>query len=467
MKRYMLSLLSMVGFVLLGLCAGCGGDDKNTNTNPPTNPEDQYEASGTVTTEQESTISTESGAAMRVPRYAVPGSESDSIGTMVFSIERNATAQPAPLTGHTRGSDVYRYGPDGFTFAEMVELTVPVTGDTTGMDIVLNRIDPNTGATEMIGGNYDPATKTISAQRYHLSDYFASLYTANETAWGAFHVTNNSSTHWLKLCVEEYSLAHPEADANFDGNSWCSWAPVNTTGWSNSGNWFLPQGTYTICIEMSRRGTVSTPPGDPQSWTRQETLSQPWSRRTGATKAITISGVSGSAQDGPCDCTPVPSTSVGTGDIQVTLTWHNPSAIDLDLFVIEPNGTQCYYGHTTTASGGTLDRDNKCSNYTNGKPENIFWSSAPAGEYKVQVDWYSACGNSMTSQSYDVRVVAGASVRTYSGTITSNQTVDVATFTMAAGFTGAMGTYGDDPIGTTFSEYLGTTAITGHRPAKE
>ncbi len=469
MSRKQWGRWSVIALAILGVFAGCGGDDddNSTNSNPPAGNESDYQASGAVTTTQESVISTESGAELQVPRYAVPETESGGSGTMVFSIERNASAAPTPLSGHTRGSEVYRFGPDGFTFAEMVEITVPVLGDTTGKEVTLNRIDPNTGETEMVGGIYDPATNTISAQRYHLSDYFASLYGRNEQGWGAFKVTNASSTHWLSLCVEEYDLKYDDQEAFFDGNAQCQWAPMGTIGWSNSGDWFLPQGDYTICVEMSRAGTVSSPPGDPESWTIEASLNSPWSRLHSATTPITIGSVPGGATDGPCDCTPTPTTSVGTGDIQVTLTWHNPSSIDLDLFVTEPNGTRCYYNHTPTSTGGTLDRDNKCSNYTNGRPENIFWSSAPAGQYKVEVDWYSDCGNGMTSQSYDVRVVAGSSVRTYSGTIAKDQTVEVTTFTMTSAFAGTLPSGGGSPREVIFGEYSGRAVPSTSKPDRK
>ncbi|MEZ4651490.1 MAG: hypothetical protein R3E97_22380 [Candidatus Eisenbacteria bacterium] len=460
MRSFGMESWTLVGTVALVLAIGCSERDEHaTNTPPPPDSSGDYEASGTVSTTQESTIRTASGAEIQVPLYAVPETESGNDGTMVFSIERNESATPTPISGHTRASDVYRFGPDGFTFAQMVELTLPVHGDTTGMEVAINRVDPNTGRTEMLGGDYDPATKTVTAQRYHLSDHFASLYAPSDKAWGAFEVTNGTSTHWLKLCVEEYTLDYPTEDAGFDGNGWCSWAPRNTTGWNSSGEWFLPQGSYTLCVEMSTRGTVSTPPGDPESWNIQVELHQPWSRFTRASTPITISSVPGDAEDAACACTPVATTSVGTGDVQVTLTWHNPDDLDLDLFVTEPNGTKCYYGHTPTSTGGTLDRDNRCGDYTNGRPENIFWASAPTGEYKVQVDWFGSCDGTPTSQGYEVRVVAGGNVRTYSGTIATDETIDVATFTVAAGFVGQPSSV--------FSEYIGTSALRTTRLPKE
>jgi uncharacterized protein YfaP (DUF2135 family) len=122
---------------------------------------------------------------------------------------------------------------------------------------------------------------------------------------------------------------------------------------------------------------------------------------------------------------------VGTGDLAITLTWHSSDGIDLDLYVVEPNGNEIDYGDPSSSTGGHLDIDNKCSNYVNGRPENIYWDTAPQGSYKIKVDWYRACGGSSeTSTSYEVRVVNGSGSKTYTGTINEDETVDVATITV-------------------------------------
>ena len=44
-----------------------------------------------------------------------------------------------------------------------------------------------------------------------------------------------------------------------------------------------------------------------------------------------------------------------TGDIQLSLIWHNRN--DLDLHCIEPSGTKIYYANKKSPSGGWLDVD--------------------------------------------------------------------------------------------------------------
>jgi hypothetical protein len=110
----------------------------------------------------------------------------------------------------------------------------------------------------------------------------------------------------------------------------------------------------------------------------------------------------------------------GFGDVQVTLTWD--TATDQDLWVTDPEGEVIYFGNSTSASGGELDRDD-VDGYG---PENIFWESgtAPTGEYKVEVDYFD--GTPVTN--YTVLVQAFGRVRTFTGQISPDQTKLITTF---------------------------------------
>jgi hypothetical protein len=92
------------------------------------------------------------------------------------------------------------------------------------------------------------------------------------------------------------------------------------------------------------------------------------------------------------DVVPVALTTVGTGDVQVNVTWDLD--VDVDLHVVDPSGEEIYYSNSLAASGGVLDLDSNagCS-LDHVKAENITWPSgkAPSGKYKVLVDYYEAC----------------------------------------------------------------------------
>lgn len=81
---------------------------------------------------------------------------------------------------------------------------------------------------------------------------------------------------------------------------------------------------------------------------------------------------------------PTTSPVLGTGDLQVTLTW-NLDETDVDLFVIEPDGTLVGY-YNEQGPTAELDVDD-----TDGfGPENIYVApgEAAAGVYKVYVGYY-------------------------------------------------------------------------------
>ncbi len=402
------------------------------STQPPTD----YIATGLVGSFEAKEINTVSGAGIKVPLLAVPKTTGGGEGKMTFSIERDQVIAVTPPAGQTKFSDTYRFGPDGFVFERPVTVKLPVLGDTTGKTFSLCRVNQTTGKSEIFGGTYDRATKSIMVQTYKLSPWFVAGTERASTAWGAVEVTNSSLDQWLNLCVEEYNLRFGgagEADAEYRGESSSSWAPVGEIGVTNHGLWFLPQGTYRVCAEMRTAGTISSPPGEPRHTILDVQVNSAWSYDHPVSTPLILSGLGEGATAGACPCIPVATPSVGTGDVQVTLSWHSAQAIDLDLWVYEPNGDSCYYGHTNTSTGGSLDLDNKCGNYVDGRPENIFWDNAPTGEYRVRVDWFSDCGSEVPSLGYDVRVVNATSVRTFAGSIGAYETVEVTRFTVTAG----------------------------------
>jgi len=110
-------------------------------------------------------------------------------------------------------------------------------------------------------------------------------------------------------------------------------------------------------------------------------------------------------------------TTVGTGDVQISVTWN--SAADVDLHLVEPNGNEIYYGNPRSSTGGELDLDSNAGCGSDGpRAENIRFPSgrAPTGTYIVRVDHWSSCNASSTN--YVVRVTNGTSGQTFTGTFT-------------------------------------------------
>lgn len=106
--------------------------------------------------------------------------------------------------------------------------------------------------------------------------------------------------------------------------------------------------------------------------------------------------------------------SVGSGDIQVSVSWDTET--DVDLHVIEPGGCELYYGHKQCVSGGWLDLDsNPACSIDHIKNENVFWpdGQAPVGTYTVKVDFYQDCD--YQGANYTVTLHYCGEVETYQG----------------------------------------------------
>lgn len=102
-------------------------------------------------------------------------------------------------------------------------------------------------------------------------------------------------------------------------------------------------------------------------------------------------------------------------DLRVVMTWDADNA-DMDLWVTDPNGERCYYGHALTSLGGRMSRD-----FTQGYgPEEFSLRRAAPGKYKIEANYY---GNRQ-------QVLAGATtlqVKLFSGFGTARQKEQVIT----------------------------------------
>jgi hypothetical protein len=93
-------------------------------------------------------------------------------------------------------------------------------------------------------------------------------------------------------------------------------------------------------------------------------------------------------------------------DLRVTISW-NTDATDVDLWVMEPDGTKCFYENRQTPNGGRLSQD-----MTQGYgPERYHIQKAAKGKYRVLVHYFSANPNLLAGETH-VNVV----VTRYAGT---------------------------------------------------
>jgi Ca-activated chloride channel homolog len=82
-------------------------------------------------------------------------------------------------------------------------------------------------------------------------------------------------------------------------------------------------------------------------------------------------------------------------DLRVTISW-NTDATDVDLWVLEPDGTKCFYQHRQTASGGELSED-QTQGYG---PERYQIRQAQPGVYTIIVHYFRANPNLLAGESH-------------------------------------------------------------------
>ncbi|MBE8727172.1 TonB-dependent receptor [Flavobacterium sp. KB82] len=70
-------------------------------------------------------------------------------------------------------------------------------------------------------------------------------------------------------------------------------------------------------------------------------------------------------------------------DIRILMNW-NQMDVDLDLHVVEPNGEECYYSHTSTEAGARFSKD-----FTQGYgPEQYLIRNAIKGKYLIKTNYF-------------------------------------------------------------------------------
>jgi hypothetical protein len=110
---------------------------------------------------------------------------------------------------------------------------------------------------------------------------------------------------------------------------------------------------------------------------------------------------------------------VGTGDVQVTVSWDTDA--DVDLHVVDPGANEIFWAARTSPTGGELDLDSNAACVgDNVRNENITWAvgTAPQGTYTVRVDYWSNCG--ATETRYTVLINNGGDIAIYHGTFTGS-----------------------------------------------
>lgn len=488
---------------------------------------------GLVSSSQSGVISTPSGARMIVLSGTVPQQTGGADGTTTFSIESGVTP-PAPLPAGVRlVSPIVKLGPEGFTFANTVAVSLPLPSGVDPSRLRLLRYAPDSGTWIQyplgLEGNsvnfsgYDlgyvalvlppqttasedgspagteapmndngneadipvvvpPAEPPLPADevapwvmdgepvkeaekdadepavvdpaqsvplewisggvRWNRTDCPPPY--ENRNCWYNFSIISSTSTNpsdviFNSSCTQTGGALRcivmmTGSDA---GGAWsrCYHSVTrddNDPGFYSPSSDYcvfpLPRGTYQFCVQAWEAPMVIPGPRLLKRWTYSQparaNVDRPMYRNVPSydapwigTRPIVLDP-GGTWQEGRRCPGPAPTTPVGTGELQATLSWVNTSAraTDLDLHLYGPNGLHIYYGNKGPLNNLRLDRDwlRELGNAT----ENIFsvGSPIPRGDYRLTVRLYSGAPTS-----YSVRFLFRGSVRSYTNSISSGE----------------------------------------------
>lgn len=97
---------------------------------------------------------------------------------------------------------------------------------------------------------------------------------------------------------------------------------------------------------------------------------------------------------------------------------------DLDLFVTDPDFEEVYFANSKSRLGGELDADRRCQDPAP-RTETVRFDPAPAGRYRVTVDFPRRCDDGVDRVSYRVVVDLGSERKEILGEIDFGATEQV------------------------------------------
>jgi len=102
----------------------------------------------------------------------------------------------------------------------------------------------------------------------------------------------------------------------------------------------------------------------------------------------------------------------GGGALRVRLAFG--ARADLDLYVTDPSAETVYFANTPAQSGGALESDVRCGAQAP-RVETVAFQAAPAGRYRVGVDYPAPCDGSGEPVPFVVAVEHGSTQREQHG----------------------------------------------------
>ncbi|MDT3738216.1 MAG: hypothetical protein RO257_01805 [Candidatus Kapabacteria bacterium] len=385
------------------------------------------------------TIKTTNGAEITIPAGAIATKTDGSQGSVSFSIEPNIKAADLPLpipAGYKLIGSIYGFGPSSFMFNEPLQIYLPAGSESSPENLSITWYNDTEKQWILLPINdIDAVNKRLGASVFELG-YFAVVKIEITSGWsgkgeiqdsknaGGIRYSPNTSDYYYTLSVKAVQYKYPEIGwpnligYNCSTGSYPTGGPLPETRMGN-----IPQGDYTIEVSRVKRGTLSSLPGERETYSNPAQITVTgftvvggwdWYNWTGWND-LSLSG--GQWMKGDPSTWPKATIPFGTGQFQATLSWINTSSnnTDLDLHLFGPDNLHVYFSNEVS-DDGSLMLDVDWMEETGSAVENIFSTkNMPKGDYKVYVDTFSGD----VPKSFEVRIIRqGSLVKTYRGTAT-------------------------------------------------
>jgi hypothetical protein len=128
------------------------------------------------------------------------------------------------------------------------------------------------------------------------------------------------------------------------------------------------------------------------------------------TVAIAVMGCSTAKAPPPPSGATLPRSDAA---VRVVLLWEAP--VDLDLYVTDPRMETVYFANRKAVSGGVLEKDAVCG--VGPRREVTTWEKAPAGRYRVSLDFIDRCGQDQREVGYRLVVDRAGRRQETTGTV--------------------------------------------------
>lgn len=411
MKRIFIYTLLISWGILLFSCDWFTSSTPDDTSNNPTKE---------FTTDQGGSLKASNGSEIIVPGGAVTKNKNGESGKVIFTIDPNVKTQdyPAPIPNDfVLIGNVHHFGPSHFVFQYPIVIMMPANSlaNLDGVHIIWYSELASKWVIVPIC-EIDAQNKRLGASVFELG-YFAIVKDKNALTGvppgadiqeyhksGGIRYSHPSGEYYYTLLVAAYVPKYSEDKfTNMVGQSASTGSQLGGTGPRTVTHMIgLRPGTYTIVVSRRKAGTLWQLPGKEEFYSVAPIINVNSFQYIGwdidnsfPFAELTLSG--GQWQSGFPSIWPTPTVSLGTGELQITLSWTNTSdrIYTVDIFVYGPNDDGVSW-HKPYSNDGSYALDRTSADFDVGYAIRNVYSikKMPSGKYEVYINiWKKHTGD--------------------------------------------------------------------------